>query len=400
MLDAIFVARSGMLGHERGLNVISNNVTNMNTVGFRGSTMRFADVFIGSAPNGLQNGLAGGQRGLAGGLDASRTQVDFRSGQAQTTGRELDLALNGDGFFVVQDEHGEIRYTRAGDFDVVDDEVVVRGQKIKVMTRNAGGELVPLTLQGLKVSAAKATTKVTFNGNLSPDDTEKTIESLAVFDKQGGKHTLRLTFTKDTSTPPQVPGATTSWKVTLFEGTDEIGSGFLGFIQILPVNSPLTLRLALKDADAADVSFDFDGVTGSAFGTSIESTIQVEEQDGLATGTITGKTFDDQGVLKITYSNGETADGPKLALAQISDVNGLVQEGNALFAYRGSQAVTLREAGDDLQVQSRALERSNVSLTAEFSELILMQRGYQASSQVMSTANDMLQSLLDLRGRR
>ncbi len=399
MIDSIFVALSGMLGHERGLNVISNNVSNMNTPGFRGSTVSFADVFIGTTPNGLSNGLVR-QRGLGGGLDASRTQVDFRAGERQPTGQELDLLLKGEGFFILQDEDGEIRYSRAGNFAFnADDELVVRDQKIKVMTRTAGGQLVPVTLKELRSSAAKATGEVLFGDILSPSDPEHTIQSLDVFDQQGVKHTVRITFARDTTTPPTGTN-TIRWQVKIFEGDAEIGSTSFDFVGTVPLGSPANVLLGLKNTKPLAVDFAFGTVSGSDLGANVQSSLTVRKQDGFGTGTITGRTFDDRGVLKITYSNGQTADGPKLALAQISDQNGLVEVGNSLFAYRGSQAVILREAGEDLQVESRSLERSNVNLTEEFSELILMQRGYQASSQVLSTANDMLQQLFDLRGGR
>src|SRR5688572_3546197 len=167
MIDSIFLGMSGMQGHQRGLSVISNNVSNMNTPGFRGSSVSFADVFIGSA----SNGLIGGQRALGGGLDASRTQVDFRAGERQLTGLELDLFLEGEGFFVLQEENGEIHYTRKGNFVFDDDhELVVRDQKVKVMTRNAAGQLVPISIRDLRLSPPKATTTVTFEETLSPND--------------------------------------------------------------------------------------------------------------------------------------------------------------------------------------------------------------------------------------
>jgi flagellar hook protein FlgE len=398
MIDSIHMALSGMLGHERGLNVIGNNVTNLNTVGFRGSTVSFADVFLGSVPNGLNGGSDGQRRGVGGGLDASRSQVDFRAGQQLNTGRDLDLTLDGDGFFIVQDEAGNIRYTRAGEFDVVDEELVVRGQKLKVMTRNAAGELVPISVANLRSSAAKATTSVTFSGNLSPSDSEHVIESLQVFDQQGVSHTLHVTFALETE--QNSPGASATWNITVTEEGEEIGTGTLDFIGSVPFNSPVQLSLALADIGATDVTFDFGTVNGTDFGDNTQSTLAVQKQDGYATGAITAYTFDERGVLKISYSNGQSVDGPKLALAQIIDQNGLVQVGAALLEYRGMQQVTIREAGDDLKVLDQTLEGSNVDLTEEFGQLILMQRGYQASSQVMSTANDMLQQLFDIGGRR
>ena len=397
MIGSIYVALSGMLGHERGLNVIGNNVTNMNTLGFRGSSVDFADVFLGAAPNGVGAGM-NDQRGIGGGVDASRTTVDFRAGLSQNTGNDLDAVLQGDGFFIVQDETGAIRYTRAGAFDIVDDELVLRGQKVKVMTRDGGGQLLPISLKDLRTHAGKGTSEITLGGNFKDGDDAFSIESVDVFDQTGKKHTLRLDFTEHDPNSTDNPLPFTVWSVSVKEQGEEIGTGDLRFLSLSPQESPLSLHLAFAGTDAIDVKLDYGSVQIQNIGD--DSDVKVSKQDGFALGQITGKTFDEKGVLKLSYSNGQSADGPKLALAQVIDQNALVQVGNALFEYRGSQPATIREAGDDLKVQPRFLEGSNVDLTNEFSQLILMQRGYQASSQVISTANDMLQELLDLRGRR
>ncbi len=400
MINSIFIAMSGMLGHERGLNVISNNVANMNTPGFRGSMVSFNDVFVGGAQGDSPNHqLAGQQNQGGGGVDASRTLLDLRAGDAQPTGRDLDLMLKGAGYFVLQDEAGNIRYSRDGSFDFKDGELLAQGQKFKVMTRDAGGKLVPMSIKGLDLNAPKPTSEVTFSGTLdaSASVTEKVIDPVTVFDKLGGSHSLRMVLTRDTA--PTLPaGAAINWKVEVFEGTQSLATGDLPFDvnQVLPGSSPLKLNLALKGSDAAEIAFNFDTVQTL----SIPATLAVSKQDGLAAGTIVTQTFDALGQLKLTYTNGQTVQGPKLLLAQIRDEAALVAVGDSLLAYEGVEPVTLREAGEDLKVQAQTLERSNVDLTSEFSELILMQRGYQASSQVVSTANDMLQELLQMKGGR
>jgi flagellar hook protein FlgE len=394
MIDSIFVALSGMQGHQRGLSVISNNVANMNTPGFRGSTLTFADVF-----NGAPRSLPGGQSSLGSGLSAAFTVMDLTTGEAQQTGNDLDLRLDGSGFFVLQDESGALRYTRNGSFEFnAEGQLVARGQKLKVLARNASGQLVPIELKDLQKNPPKATSEVTFERILSSEDEDHVIESLVAFDKAGGKHTLKVEFKNETPDPN--PTNVIVWKVTVFEGTTEVGAGEVRFLGSIPEpgSSPLALTLDLKDAGATEIAFNFDAVTSIDIGAS--SSLAVQKQDGRLTGEISARSFDERGVLKLTYSNGEKADGPALVLAVIANESEMIQVGNSLFEYRGATPATLREAGDELKVMSQSLERSNVDLTEEFSELILMQRGYQASSQVVSTANDMLQELLDLRSRR
>lgn len=397
MIDSIYIAMSGMLGQERGLDVIGNNVSNLNTLGFRGSTVNFADVFLGTAPNGLGAG-ATGQRGIGGGVDASRTTVDFQPGTPQNTGNNLDAFLQGDGFFIVQDQSGAIRYTRAGDFDIVDNELVLKGQQTKVMTRNASGQLVPISIKDLLTNPGKATTGITLEGNFNSGDTTFSIDSLDVFDKNGNKHTLQLSFTEHDPNSTDNPSPFTLWRMSVTEQGQEIGTSDLQFVGGVQQGSPQSVHLALAGTDAIDVNVDFSAVQIENTGTT--SDVKVSKQDGFAAGQITGETFDERGVLNLKYSNGQSADGPQLALAQVIDQTSLVEVGNALFDYRGKQPVTIRVAGDDLKVLAGQLEGSNVDLTSEFSQLILMQRGYQASSQVVSTANDMLQELFDMRGRQ
>ena len=275
----------------------------------------------------------------------------------------------------------------------------MRGTTLRVMGRNAAGQLMPIEVSSLGSRPHKATSEVVLENSLSPSDvdTTHTIDAVAVYDKLGGKHTLKLEFKKESSSSP----TEAKWTLRVFEGTTELGSGAVEFIGggvPKPGSSPLRLTLPLKDVEPCEIAFDFGQASGANVGTA--STLSVKSQDGSAAGKISAVTFDEKGAIKLTYSNGDKADGPKLVLAVFGDEAQLVQTGNSLFDYRGDTPPTLREGGDDLKVKSGGLERSNVDLTEEFSELILLQRGYQASSQVVSTANEMLQELLGLRGRR
>ena len=410
MIDSIYIATSGMLGHERALNVISNNISNLNTSGFRGSTVSFANVFSGTAQNGEQNEQFVGQEGLGGGgVDATRTLLDMRPGTQQQTGRDLDLFLQGSGFFVLQNESGSTFYTRNGAFSFNTDGVLVAknattGQTLDVMSRNSNGQFVPITIAGLKTSPAKATTSVSFQGNLSPSDSDVNNTPLTVYDQNGGAHSLTVEFVKDTAIAPGAPpGTTTTWTAKISEGSLQVGSADVAFAgqRLAPGSTSLPVSLTLTGADPVDVTLDFSqvngGTTGSAGNPTTSSQVSVTTQDGYALGTISKESFDTGGVLTITYTNGQTATGARLVLAEITDQDAMVELGSSLFTYQGQQPVTLREAGTDLQVDAQSLEASNVDLTAEFSSLILAQRGYQGSSQVVSTANEMLQQLLDMK---
>jgi flagellar hook protein FlgE len=428
MIDSIIVSLSGMLGNERGLNVISNNVANLNTPGFRGSEVDFGNLFSGAPQNGNDTSeFVGG-----GGVATNRTELDMTPGTQQQTGNGLDLFLQGTGFFVLQNADGGTEYTRDGSFhfDATGDLVTADGS-MKVMAQTAAGALAPINIQALQTSAPKATTTVNLQGSLAEEDSAFTLSNVTVFDKLGTPHVLTLQFTKNTGsstpgapggtpnpgapgTPTPTPTGTVQWDVAVTESGVQVGSGSVSFDAatgvISPTTSTLSLSLSLHGTDATSIDFDFSQVNGEAVpqtggGTGStpggnNSNVSVAKQDGFAQGTLTGQTFDQNGILKLTYSNGESVDGPTLALAQIPDTDGLVEEANAVFLYAGTKAVSLRTAGPDLQVISQQLEASNVDLTTEFSTLILMQRGYQGASQVVSTANDMLQQLLEMRGGR
>lgn len=387
MIDAIYTAMSGLQGHERGLSNISSNVANMNTPGFKGSQIDFVDVFSGGGNPGSD-----GAEGR--GLDASHVSLNMAAGETKETGRDLDLAIGGDAFFTLRDDTGALRYTRNGGFEFDDQGVLVqRGGKLKVQGHDAGGKLVNVTLDGLRSNDPAVSGTVTLSGNLSSTDTDHSIEDLAIYDKLGGKHALKLSFTNGTGNDAG------TWALTVFEGTTQLGTGKFSFVGGKATTSSVKLTLSLTGAQPQDVDFVLDADT-TGFSSGTTSTLALKKQDGHAAGQITSLTFDERGVLKIGYSNGEKADGPALLLAQVRDDGGLVAAGAAVYSYVGEQPPVLREASDDLRITAKSIELSNVDLTGEFSALILMQRGYQASSQVVSTANEMLQQLFEMKGAR
>jgi flagellar hook protein FlgE len=390
MIDSIFIAMSVLRGHQRGLDVISHNVANMHTPGFQGSSVDFTDVFGGAADGDGHDAPAGG------GLDASRTTLDLRAGELQRTGRDLDLALEGEGYFVFRAASGALRYGRGGGLELDPaGRLVGRGHGLEVMAQQPDGMLAPLRLDGLRSSAPKATHEVRLTGNLSSTAGEHAIDPLPVYDRLGGAHNLRLAFTRDTG------GGFERWTVRVSEAGRELDSAALEFVGGRPLGGASTLRLSLglAQAEAIDVGFVF-GSEVTSFSSGATSTLAVEGQDGHGPGAISGLSFDTSGRLEVAYSNGQSAQGARLALAQLRDAAALRPVGDGLFAYEAGEPVTLRTGGEDLRIAGQSLELSNVDLTREFGALILMQRGYQASSQVIGTANEMLQQLFDLGSRR
>jgi flagellar hook protein FlgE len=390
MLDSIHVGVTGLLGHQQGLRVIANNTANMNTPGYKGSTLAFTDLFSASTP-----GSGGGSVSLGHGLGTAGTHLDFSQGELRQSGGEFDLALEGEGLFMLRDAQGQARYTRAGTFEFNADGVFVhRGDGSKVVGVDAGGHAGDITLDGLRLSPGKATETARLTGNLSSTEAEQTVAGVQIFDRLGQEHTLALKFTNTDATKAG------SWKVELLAGADVVGTSEIVFADGRPTaeTSKLSFTYTPPGGTAQALLFDFSAdVTSFASGTL--STLAVTSQDGYAPGQLTKVSFDAAGTLVASYGNGQTAKGMRLALGRFSTLDAVEDLGGSLFGEAGTAAWDHGVAGQAGfgDVRAGMLEMSNVDLSREFTELVVMQRGYQAASQVISTANDMLQELFGMK---
>lgn len=400
MFDSIFIGMTGLQGFSKGLKVISNNVTNLNTPGFKASQLRFADAYY------QQSGFGGGytlgqpQMQYGTGLATLAARLNFQPGDTRQTGNGLDLAIAGDGMFVLRDkESGNEVYSRAGQFEFDKEGNLISGATGKyVMGYMAdSGDLSRISLDGLRTSAAKATATVKLAGNLSSTATEFNIDSVKLIDAVGGEHVVRLNFKSKGSTDPGV------WTVTVLDGTSSVGSGDIKFVDGQPAagQNALSFSYTPSGGTASDVKLDFSkDVTSFAAGST--SSLAVSSQDGYTAGALTGAAIASDGALSLTYSNGQTAKGARLALAVFDSNVGLTQLEGGEFIADGTQTARIGKPGDTGlgTIESGQLELSNVDLSSEFSDLIVMQRGYQASSHIVSTANDMIQALFDMKGNR
>lgn len=395
MLDSIYIGMTGLLGYSRGLRVIANNTANLNTPGFKGSSLQFGDLFYSSGPadGGALNGAA---QQLGQGLNTYATRYDFSQGDMRQTGNDLDLAVDGEGLFTLRDAAGETLYTRDGEFSFDNAGVLVsRTNGAKVLGRDADGNLVEIRLDGKRTNAAKPTGTVSLRGNLSTTDPSETV-SLTVLDSAGGQHSLSAKFENQSSTKAG------QWKVTLLDGDTTVGTANLQFTDGRLADGANTLNFTYTPANLSPMSVTFDfGEDVTSFAAGDSSTLAVVKQDGFAAGALTGVTFDKNGILQFAYSNGQKDTGAQLALARFESGDAVTSVGDNAFKPIASDAweFGVAQQGAFGSVQSGVVEISNVDLSAEFSDLVIMQRGYQASSQVVSTANDMLQELFSLKGR-
>ena len=390
MINSISIAETGLQGYEQALQTISDNTANMNTPGFKGSTSEFADLAFGGGATG-DGGSTFGQPGF--GLKTLGTSIDFSQGQMQTTSNPLDIAVNGEGYFITKDDKGDVHYTKDGEFKFDDSGTLVSTTSgEKVMGLDSSGALVPISISGLQTNAPHVTSTISFSGVLSTGQTSDTISDISVIDAAGTTHTLSAQFTP-------VTGSTTNWTVTLLDGTTTVGTATLSFSSSgSPTGSTkLGYSYTPSGGTAMPLTLDFSsGVTSFNAGSS--STLAVSTQDGYALGTLTGETFDSTGTLQLAYSNGQKVKNQQLALAQFDSPDQVAVAANNSFTAVGSKPwqVGVASSGIFGSLTSNEIEGSNVDLSREFSNLVIMQRGYQACSEVVSTASDMLTALFGM----
>lgn len=394
MFDTLHIGTSGLLASAQGLKVVSNNLANVNTPGFKGSQLQFSDLF--------EQGGGAAARGEAGqtgrGVSTLGAHINFKPGSDQSTGNPLDQSIDGNGLFVVKRD-GELRYTRSGDFQFNGQNVLTNSAGDHVQALNGSGQLIDVTLDSLENNAPKATATVKFSGNITSTvavpPVDATVGGVTVIDSAGASHTVFLTF-KDAG------GG--SYTVTANDGSatgPALGGGTIKFSGGFPVAGSDAIIIQYKTSSVAafPVKLDFSKNVTALL---TPSTLAVASQDGHIAGVRTDQSIDSDGTVVVRYSNGQTAKGQRLALAQFNAESDLEQVGGGAFVRRDGSVVRYGHAKDESfgTMVAGHREGSNVDLAEEFSNLILMQRGYQASSHVISTANDMIQELFDMKGHR
>ncbi len=391
MLNSIDIAMSGLKGFSDALQTLSSDVSNMNTPGFKGSNAVFEDALNAQRDS---SGIDSGGAGEAG-LSSLAVRLDLSAGQTSQSTNDLAVAVNGSGMFVVQGADGETHYTRDGDFQLDSQgNLLASDGKSKVMGISANGSLSPISIASLQTSAPKATTDVTFSGNLSSSATSDTIGSVDVYDSNGTEHTLQVALSTTTATAG-------TWTATVTEGSTTVGTGTIKFVSGAPdpANASITLNYAPAGASSQQVTLDFSSnVTSFSAGTT--STLAMASQNGYGSGTLQSETFDQTGTMTLTYSNGQTIDGPQLALATYASPAQVVEVGSNEFDAAPGATWTIGRAnqGGFGSIAANELENSNVDLSQAFSELVIVERGYQASSELISTTNDMIEKLFGMGG--
>ncbi|MCC6216232.1 MAG: flagellar hook protein FlgE [Polyangiaceae bacterium] len=428
VLRAMYSGVSGLRAEGEALGVVGDNIANVNTTGFKGQRVLFSDVLGHSILAGTTSSLPGS------GVRVADVQQMFTQGALTATGISTDMALNGDGFFVVQGNVEGITgnfYTRAGEFKVDANGMLVNTAGLEVQGYEALPDgtyaAAPTSIQVPTSSIEPhATENASVVANLDaaeavptaawddqdPTATSNFSTSITVYDSLGQSHTMDVYFRKTAAnawefhalvsgdeTNPAVPGQNV-----------EVGTGTLTFDTegVLTATTGTTATVDFAGATAGQaITLDFGTSTGAG-GTGLDgitqfaspSNVSSQGQDGYASGDFTGLAVDGQGVVMGLYTNGQKLAIAQLTIAKFQSNEGLGRAGGNLWIETrdsGNAAMGTAGSGGRGAVSGGALESSNVDLAEQFVEMIRHQRSFSANSKTITTADEMLQELINIK---
>jgi flagellar hook protein FlgE len=403
---------SGLTASSIALSTIANNLANLNTIGYKDSHVLFRDLFYQSiGTNGAGDAIQQGAGTAVGSIPASFTQ-----GSVDPSGVATDVAILGDGFFVVSKD-GVVDYTRAGNFEVDKNSMLVTSDGQQVMgypaangVLNPGQGLTPLALGAGTISSATATGNVQLRTNLDASAAVGTVYSapVTIYDSLGASHVLMFTYTKtgtngwdySISIPAADVGGTVEPTVLqtgslTFDGNgnltvpaaDVTGINITGFVDGA---NDLTFTWKLYDANSAGL------LTQMAS----PSSTSLMQQDGAGSGTLVKFEIGSDGTITGAFSNGKTAVLGQLVLATFANNQGLLRTGNNGFSETlasGQPVIGGPGTGGRGTLEGGALELSNVDIAKEFAALIVAQRGFQANARAVTTFDEITQETINLK---
>ena len=425
---SIRTAIGGLNAAQTDLSTTANNIANASTSGFKSSRTEFADLFTA--------GSAGVEPGA--GVRVSGVVQNFSQGDLAATGNSLDLGINGNGFFMVKTGDGSSAYTRAGAFQLDREGYLANGSGDRLQTyKYVDGRFetgVPTTLQVARTSPAQATSGVELAFNLpasgatapavafDPTRPESYNFSSAttVYDSQGGAHVATVYLVKQ--------AAENTWKQYLYiggsgttnnvqaTGTGAGGAGTVadpysttlvfdgnGVITQPTLTAPTSGKVAYSSYDptttgANPITLSIDLANTTQLGRAFN--VSSVDQNGYSSGSFIGLSVDNTGVIRGSYTNGREIELGKVALANFAVPRALNVRGNSTWTETfGSGAALLGSAGSGGlgEIRSGVLESSNVDITEQLVNMITAQRNFQANAKVVSTADQLAQSIINLR---
>ena len=396
------VALSGLNAASSDLSVTANNIANANTTGFKASRSEFADVF------------AVGAQSIGNGVAMSSVTQEFSQGGVDFTDRGLDLAISGEGFFTMRDR-GVTSYTRAGSFGVDRDGFVVNSHqhRLQIFPVASNGAFNTGTLTDLRLatadSAPQATTSSEFGINLPANATVPTVPTfdpanassynhstaVTIYDSLGSAHTATAYFVK-TATANQ-------WHARFYiDGTAVGGANTMTYSNLgvltAPVGGGITLPAFTPANGAAPITMTADVLNSTQYGS--EFGVNQLTQNGFASGRLSSIDVDGNGVIFARYTNGRSEPLGQVALSNFANTQGLRQLGDTSWSETFTSGDAVRGSpgtGSMGLIQAGALESSNVDLTEQLVNMITAQRNFQANAQMISTADQVTQTIINIR---
>lgn len=411
-------AVSGMNAASQQLDVIGNNIANSATVGFKSSSINFADLYAGSK--------------VGMGVKVVGVVQNFNDGSPTTTNNGLDLAISNNGFFRLVDSSGQVFYSRNGQFQFDDERNIINAQGLALTgypavgtppTIQQGASPVALSIPINTLSATnttKASLQVNLNSNSSIIDSAVDVDStdeasfnfstaITTYDSLGNEHNIQLFFTKrsaDTSG--------TKWEVNYLDSSDPTATLTAGGTLLFNTSGVLQ-PTATGNVDT--IAIDTNSLNGSAAnsfqlsfansiqqnlgsGSSVSSSASMPVVDGYATGSLTAYSINNDGTIVGIYSNKQTQLLGQVVLADFANRQGLDVQGNNVWTAStssGQAMLGVPNTGTFGQLTSGSVEASNVDLSQELVNMIVAQRNYQSNSQTIKTQDQILNTLVNLR---
>jgi flagellar hook protein FlgE len=416
--SSFYTALSGLDTHTVAMQVVGDNIANLNTIGFKGSTALFEDVL----GNAMTTVTGVDQTGV--GAKVSSIDNNFTQGTLETTGINTDVGITGKGFFVVKDVSTNVNYyTRAGHFNLDTDGYYVTPQGLRVQGylfdstgTNLIESLTDIQLTNRNMASPRVTSEASMVLNLDATETALTWDdtnpggtsnystATQIYDSLGNAHNIQIYFTKTGAQAwdwhammdgSDVQGGTAGTPVLYGNGSLEFdNNGQL--TSAMPANFYTGAITFANGLAASATTIDLAGST--QYGS--PSAIQSVSQDGYASGYLSGVVIDSNGTITGNYTNGVTQNIAQLVLADFVNLYGLARQGSQLY-------MATSESGDPLydqaglggmgSVASGMLEEANVDLAAEFIKMMISQRGFQANSKVITTTDEMMASLIAIK---
>jgi flagellar hook protein FlgE len=426
-MASFYIPLSGLNADSTALNTIANDLSNMNTTAFKAQTTNFSDLFyqqIGStgAGNPIQVGA---------GVKVASNETDFTQGSINSNGNSTDVALNGNGFFVVN--NGAIQeYSRAGDFSLTQTGNLVTSNGLSVMGYPAVNGVVntnaPLTAINIpvgQVQQPQATTTLNMTTNLDSSSATGTAfpAQITVYDSLGAPHIATVTYTETAINTWSYSVALPAADFTSGVSTPVTGSmsfNAKGDLTTVTQTTPVAVAATTVGTGAGDIAgipLTFNGLTDGAANLTINwnmlgtsgtptisqvdttSAVSATTQNGYASGQYQSFTVGSNGDVTVNFSNGQQQNVGQLALANVPNAQGLQLLGDGDYATTlasGTASISTSGAAGLGTLTDGALEESNVNISAEFSDLIIAQRAFEANSKTITTFDTVTQDTINM----